>query len=151
MKIRTATANDLEQVLALYEGLAGPWPLPTGDVALQKWHEILAHQGTQVIGVEEGAILIAIATLHILPNMTFSGKPYALVENVVVAKDRQGRGIGKKLMQAVVDKAWDADAYKIMLLTGKTNGAKRFYASIGFTDEEKFGMTLRRAPKRYGA
>ncbi|MFT7594082.1 MAG: hypothetical protein ACI8R4_001400 [Paracoccaceae bacterium] len=35
-----------------------------------------------------------------------------------------------------------------MLLTGKDLGARGFYEKLGYTEDEKFGMILRRAPKR---
>jgi hypothetical protein len=44
--------------------------------------------------------------------------------------------------------AWAAGAYKIMLLTGKSLGAKGFYEKLGFSDDRKHGMMIRRAPAR---
>jgi GNAT superfamily N-acetyltransferase len=80
--------------------------------------------------------------------MTYEGRPYAVIENVVTLKRCQGQGLGRMVMQAAIDAAWVAGAYKVMLLTGKSLGAKGFYEKLGFTSEEKFGMTLRRAPPR---
>ncbi len=44
------------------------------------------------------------------------------------------------------------DAYKIMLLTAKNPGgveARRFYERLGFSQEDKYGMTLRQVPGRF--
>ena len=110
--------------------------------------EVLAHKGTHVIGLFEGRALLAMATLHLLPNMTFGGRAYALVENVVTRGERQGQGLGRQVMERVIDMAWAEGAYKIMLLTGRDLGARGFYEKLGFTGDEKHAMTLRRAPPR---
>ena len=88
------------------------------------------------------------ATLHLLPNLTYTGRPYALVENVVTLRAHHGQGLGRAVMQAVIAQAWAADAYKIMLLTGQSNTAKGFYLKLGFDPDEKQAMTLRRVPTR---
>lgn len=88
------------------------------------------------------------ATLHVIPNLTFGGRAYAIVENVVTLRAYRGQGFGAAVMEAVVEAAWAANAYKVMLLTGKTMGAKGFYEKLGFTDQDKYGMTIRRAPLR---
>ncbi|MEO1364479.1 MAG: GNAT family N-acetyltransferase [Pseudomonadota bacterium] len=87
-------------------------------------------------------------TLHILPNMTQGGRPYALIENVVTHAEHRGAGHGRQVMEAAVAAAWAADCYKIMLLTGQTAQARGFYEALGFSADEKWGMTLRRAPLR---
>ena len=51
-------------------------------------------------------------------------------------------------MEAAAARAWAAEVYKIMLLTGQDLGARGVYEALGYTADEKFGMTLRRAPKR---
>lgn len=88
------------------------------------------------------------ATLHILPNMTQGGRPYAVVENGVTHSDHRGAGHGRVVMQAVIDAAWSADCYKIMLMTGRIAKARGFYEKLGFGADEKWAMTLRRVPVR---
>ena len=84
------------------------------------------------------------ATLHVLPNMTHGGRPYALVENVVTLATHRQRGFGRRVMEAIAQAAWAQDCYKIMLLTGRQNRAKGFYQSLGYDPDEKYGMVLRR-------
>lgn len=45
-------------------------------------------------------------------------------------------------MQAAIDAACKADAYKIMLLTGQNTGAPGFYGKLGFTANQKHGLQL---------
>ena len=58
-------------------------------------------------------------------------------------------GIGRGVMEAIIRAAWDAGAYKIMLLTGKGANARGFYEKLGFDGDEKHGMILRRLPSRH--
>ncbi|MHA1571402.1 MAG: GNAT family N-acetyltransferase [Alphaproteobacteria bacterium] len=119
-----------------------------GAEGAARWAALLEHPGTIVLGAEVDGLLVAIVTLHILPNMTFGGRPYALIENVVTAQAYRGRGIGRRTMEEAVAAAWAAGASKIMLLTGPKRGVRGVYEQLGFTDE-KVGMTMR-APRQPG-
>jgi hypothetical protein len=37
-------------------------------------------------------------------------------------------------LNKILEAAWSAGAYKVMLLTGKPLGAKGFYEKLGFSD-----------------
>ena len=53
-------------------------------------------------------------TLHLLRNVTWGARPYALIENVTTTATRRKRGIGKQLIRHAIAQAWDEDAFKIM-------------------------------------
>jgi GNAT superfamily N-acetyltransferase len=143
-EIRLAGSDDYPAIVALYRELVGEIPVAEGEAGRAHWRALLSHSSTSVLAAETDRRIVAMATLHILPNMTYGGRPYALIENVVTAKDHQGQGFGRQVMQAAIARAWDAGAHKIMLLTGKKRGARPFYEKLGFDPDEKFGMTLRR-------
>ncbi|WP_299688964.1 GNAT family N-acetyltransferase [uncultured Tateyamaria sp.] len=142
--IRAFFAADTDAAIRLYRHLVGDQPL----AAPETFAAVIAHPGTTVLGDWDGAFARAMATLHILPNMTQGGRPYALIENVVTDADHRGAGHGRRVMEAAVQAAWGTDCYKIMLLTGQTAEARGFYEALGFSADEKWGMTLRRAPLR---
>ncbi len=142
--IRLARPDDYPAIVALYRELVGEIPVAEGEAGRAHWWALLSHSGTSVLAAEAERRIVAVATLHILLNMTYGRRPYALIENVVTAKHHQGRGFGRQVMQAAIARAWDAGAYKIMLLTGKKRRAHAFYEKVGFDPDEKFGMTLRR-------
>lgn len=144
MTVRLLTQADTKQVMALYHHLVGDQRL--ADAAA--FAGLLDHPGTSVVGAFSAETLMAMATLHVLPNVTQAGRPYALVENVVTHSGHRGAGHGRRAMEAVIDAAWAADCYKIMLLTGRTAEARGFYEKLGFGAEEKWGMTIRRVPVR---
>lgn len=147
-RVRAATSTDFEQVHRLYTQFGSPIPIPVGELGQQAWDKLIDHAGTTVYCVERSLQVIGLATLHILPNMTYGARSYALIENVITAADEQRKGIGSMLLNAVIAAAWDADCYKVMLLTNQSNGAREFYRKVGFSSEQKHAMTMRRAPNR---
>lgn len=148
MIIRALTVADFDDAHALYKGLVGDICVPEGKAGHAQFSRILEHPGTHVIGAEVQGRILSMLTLHILPNMTFAARPYALIENVVTTETEQGKGYGRAVMRAAIDLAWTSDAYKIMLLTGQSFAAKGFYEKMGFNASDKHGMILRRAPQR---
>ena len=66
----------------------------------------------------------------------------ATIENVHVASDMQGRGLGTKLMNAAIDLAKKRGCRIVQLTTNKTRkDAHRFYHRIGFESTHE-GMKL---------
>lgn len=139
-EIRKLTRQDADQALVLYNELT-VGPAATDTAAFDA---VLSHQGTEVFGAFVDAGLMAMVTLHLLPNVVWNARPYGLIENVVTRKRFQKMGFGRQVMQAAVDAAWAADAYKIMLMTGQGRGAVGFYESVGFSAKDKFAMVMRR-------
>ena len=144
MKVRALTKADFDDALALYRDLVGAQPIG----GMEAFAALLNHPGTQVIGAELDGRIAAMLTLHILPNMTQGGRSYALIENVVTATDHQGQGLGRAVMEDAIRRCDAANVYKIMLLTMQEGGARGFYEKLGFTADDKFGMSRRTAPKR---
>lgn len=149
--IRAARKTDFKGVCILLRELVGNSGVIAGEQGRLRFEELVEHPGTTVLVAEEAPQLVSTATLHILPNMTFGGRSYGLIENVVTLQSHWGKGFGRAVMQEAADRAWAADVYKIMLLTGKELGARAFYEKLGYASDEKHGMTLRRAPKRQPA
>lgn len=146
--IRTASHRDLPHLLALYPHLDPADRIPSLDVAERRFEELQNYSGSAIlIGVMDDAV-VASCTLVIIPNLTRGGQPYGLIENVVTHSAFRGRGFGKQILQAAVAAAWQADCYKVMLLTGsKKPSTLAFYASAGF-EQNKTGFQIRRLPPR---
>jgi len=140
MEMRTLGPEDADVACALYLELTASGRVAPPD----HFARVLAHPGTTVCGAFTGATIAGMATLHITPNMTYGGQPYALIENVVTARSHRGQGVGRAVLTYLIETAWAADAYKIMLLTGTARGALGFYRKVGFDGSDKHGMVLRR-------
>lgn len=141
MHVRTLHRTDFSDALRLYRILTRD-PVPVSENR-DAFDAVLNHAGTSIFGMEENGTIIAMATLHLLPNMTSGGRPYALLENVVTDPEYQGQGIGRQVLQSCIDQARSANAYKVMLLTGEARGVRGFYEKLGFSDRKKHGMMLR--------
>jgi GNAT superfamily N-acetyltransferase len=146
--IRTASRADLPQLLALYPHLNPADPIPPLDLAEHRFEALQNYHGSAVfIGIVEGT-LVTSCTLIVIPNLTRGGQSYGLIENVVTHADFRGRGFGKRILQAAVAAAWQADCYKVMLLTGsKQPSTLAFYGAAGF-EQNKTGFQIRRLAPR---
>ena len=109
---------------------------------------IAARDDITVMGAETSQQIVAMATLHILPNMGNNGRPFGVIENVITLPQFQGRGIMRLVMERLHDIAWEANAYKVMLMTGRGTSAKGFYEKLGYSADQKHGMQIRRVPPR---
>ena len=106
---------------------------------------LLHHAGTTVFVADLNGLIVGSVTLHILPNMTRNGRPYALIENVITDRNHRKNGVGRLVIEEAITTASAANAYKVMLLTGKhrsDGGAAAFYKKLGFSDDKKLGMYL---------
>ena len=69
--VRALTTSDATEALVLYNELTvGPKALDHSAFG-----GVIHHQGTTVYGAFDGATLTAMATLHLLPNAVWDGRP----------------------------------------------------------------------------
>lgn len=148
LTIRAAEAGDLPALSGLYRHLdAQDLPCPP-EKARDILERFLRYEGSAILIGMAGTELATSCTVVIIPNLTRSGAPYALIENVVTHADYRGRGFGKAVLQAAVERAWEAGCYKAMLMTGsKRPSTFAFYEAAGFS-QSKTGFQIRRHPVR---
>lgn len=109
----------------------------------KRWAAVVTHGGTSVFVAEHPEDgVIGMVTLHVLPNVSFGGQSYALIENVVVDQAHRMRGIGTELMETAIKEAWRSDCHHVMLLSGKELDARTFYERLGFSADKREGMVL---------
>ena len=149
--LRLAGMSDLPAVLSLYAQLSPGDQLPDPVEAEATWKRILDSEMMSVhAGICDGA-LIATCVLVVVPNLTRSQRPFALIENVVSDARFRGRGFGKRVVQAAIDHAWAAGCYKVMLMTGRSDPAVlAFYKACGFASD-KTAFQIRRPPAWQGS
>ena len=139
MRVRPLTLADTGDALALYLDLtAGPKEVFAGD-----YERVLSHPGTTIYGAEVDGRIRSMLTLHLLPNVTWVGRPYGLVENVITDAGYRKKGLGKTVMLHALGEAQAAGAYKVMLMTGVQRAATGFYEACGFESTGKIGFQIR--------
>jgi GNAT superfamily N-acetyltransferase len=103
-------------------GLAKWWTSDVVTDSIRKGRTIVAVEGDEVVGV---------ATVGVLDDALALWKLY-------VVPGQHGRGIGSRLLEAVVERAVDAGHHRIVLSHIEGNeDAARFYRSRGFTETHR--------------
>jgi len=135
--IREATEADLPGVLALYgqSGLDNDAVLTVAQ-AREVFQQFARYPSYRLFVACEPAFpdtVIATYALLVMHNLAHCGAPSAIAEDVVVAPDRQGQGIGRQLMAHAIELARAAGCYKLALSSNaKRQAAHAFYESLGF-------------------
>ncbi|MGQ0546337.1 MAG: GNAT family N-acetyltransferase [Betaproteobacteria bacterium] len=111
-----------------------------------------SRRGRIFVAREDGRV-VAMASL-IFTISTAEGGKAALFEDLVVAPERRGRGIGPRLLRHVIREARKAGVLRLMLLTdGDNERAQALYRANGFVDSSmramrlKFGRVRRRSSR----
>lgn len=144
--IRRAGIGDLPGMLVLYRHLNPADPVPDSSAARAAWDALLESPLVTVLVAEAAdGTLVATCTLVVVPNLSRGARPYALIENVVSHAAHRRQGLGRAVMRAALDRAWDAGCYKVMLATGRKEDATlRFYESLGMERDGKTFFQIRR-------
>ena len=137
-RVRNATEADLPRLVELLAQLSldtpreDPGP-PPPETYRRAFREIEADPRQRLLVVEVQARIVGTATLIIVPNLSHGGRPYAIVENVVVDAASRDSGHGELLLRHVIEEARRAGCYKLSLTSNKRRReAHRFYERLGF-------------------
>ena len=141
---REARPGDLDDILRLYRQLHPSDPVLAAGGAAEVLEQILASPWLHLFVLERDGAVVATTYLNLIPNLTRGASPYAVIENVVVEESRRGTGLGRQIMDATLEAAWDAGCYKAMLQTGsRTPATHAFYRACGFSPDAKTAYLAR--------
>jgi len=141
---REAGPGDLEDILRLYRQLQPEDPVLGDGSDAAAFAQILGSPGLHLFVLEADGVVVATTYLNVIPNITRSASPYAVIENVVVEEAVRVSGLGKQIMAATLQAAWDAGCYKAMLQTGSRRPATHaFYRACGFSPDVKTAYVAR--------
>lgn len=138
MEIRDVQKSELKQLLELYTQLHNN-DMPEFDEKLESlWNKILADENHHIIvGIMDKQI-VSSCVIVIIPNLTNSQRPYALIENVITHADYRNKGYATQLLNYAKDIATKENCYKIMLMTGsKKESTLKFYEKAGYNQNDK--------------
>jgi GNAT superfamily N-acetyltransferase len=142
--VREARAEDFGDVVRLYRQLLPADPVLEDGSDAAVFAQILATPGLRILVLEVDGAIVGTTYLNVIPNMTRSASPYAVVENVVVEESLRGTGLGKQLMAGTLAAAWEAGCYKAMLMTGsRRESTLAFYRACGFSADAKSAFLAR--------
>lgn len=142
--IRRATPDDAESIQELYGHLIPEDPVVPADQFAKVFAKITQGEGNVILVGEDQGQIVSTCYLNLIPNLTRSMRPYALIENVVTHPDHREKGHGTAVIQAAMQVARDHGCYKVMLLTGsKRPSTLRFYEGAGLKAKEKTAFHTR--------
>jgi GNAT superfamily N-acetyltransferase len=137
LDIRRASRSDLPALIVLLQQLS--LDDAREDVkAIDRYKAALAEidadpRQTLLVAVEDDEV-VGTAAVILIPNLSHVGRPYAVVEDVVVDQASRGKGVGEALMRRAIEIAREAGCYKLSLTSNRRrSNAHRFYERLGFT------------------
>ena len=137
-EVREAKAGDAEVIHRLACELAdtvGDTP-PTEDAIRERLKELLDEPRARVLVAENEVGVVGAVSFWIKPDLGH-GDIVVEVPMLVVAEDHRRAGVGKLLMDEVLNVARDNDADLIELVATRANvAAREFYRSLGFVEAD---------------
>lgn len=141
--IREVRYDDLEGILNLYLQLHDKSVPAHDETLLHTWEQILSDDNYHLIVCEEDGRIVSSCTCIVIPNLTRTVRPYALVENVVTHPEYRKKGYAGDCLSFAKEIATKEHCYKIMLMTGSKDPAiHKFYENNGFSSKDKTAYTL---------
>ena len=145
LRIEPARAADVPVLCDLLHLLFTQEPDFSPDRAAQArgLHRILERpEAGCILVARQGGMVVGMVNL-LFTESTALGARVAVLEDVVVAADQQGQGIGSRLLQGAIDTARAEACRRITLLTASANvAAHRFYRRHGFAGSAMLTMRL---------
>lgn len=145
LTFRKAVKADIPAILKLYSQPEIDKGATLSPAAAEKLFEKITGYPDYchyVAETEKG--IIGTFALLIMDNLGHMGAPSAIVEDVAVAPEHQGLGVGKRMMKYALDKSAEKNCYKLTLSSNlKRKSAHKFYESLGF---ERHGYSFLLSP-----
>ena len=134
IQLREATEDDLPAVLALYTQLGqDDGSVLSPDEAGRIFAKFGSYPDYRIHVALDGDKVIGTFALLIMDNLGHRGTPSAVLEDVVVAEELRGTGIGTAMMSYANDLCREKGCYKMTFSSNiNREAAHRFYESLGF-------------------
>lgn len=141
--IREIRKDDLNGLMHLYTQLHGnPMPEDLSELS-ELWERIFADKDHHIIVSEEDGRIVSSCVCVIIPNLTHSRQPYALIENVITDEKYRKKGLATACLDYAKEIALRENCYKIMLLTGsKEESTLNFYRKAGYNSSDKTAFIM---------
>ncbi len=143
---RLAQREDVPALLHLLPDLS-PDPeevradLPALDRGYAIFDQMQRHGNVHIVlaCLPATAAVIGSCMVVVVPNFTYR-RPWAIIENVVIAATHQRQGIGAALLAYAFEFAEQQGCYKAQLLSGPDERQIRFYRKVGMDDSHCHGF-----------
>lgn len=145
MVIRKLEKNEIDSLLELYKHYTSEENVPelTEKTKIEIWEAITQNPCVNYFVIETNDKIIASCILTITPSFIRGGKAFGFIEHVVVHSDYRQNGYAQKILNHVMDYAWENSCTEVMLLSGSYNQkAHQLYRKLEFDENRKKGFIL---------
>lgn len=137
--IRKARLSDLNDLLVLYDHLRGGLsyvkrrPIVPTAKHRKALADMIRDPHCQVLVAEQRGRVVGTCTLYILHRVYWTGRPWGVLDSIVVGAQSQGQGTGSLLIKHAIKLCKKAGASQINLTSNtQRTRAHIFYESLGF-------------------
>ena len=86
-----------------------------------------------LLGAKVAGALVGTVLGYVCRMVYGQGRPFMMVDGMVVDERHRRTGIGRALMEAIEERAWERDCTCILLVTDESRtDALRFYEALGY-------------------
>lgn len=142
IQIRTAQEQDLPAILEIYNdaiiNTTAVYDYEPHTLEMRKqWFRIKEAQGYPVFVAEENGWVVGFSSIG--PWRAWAAYKYSVENSIYVAADQRGKGIGKKLLEPLIEAAKQLDLHAIIAGIDATNEVSiNLHRSFGFTEAGQF-------------
>jgi GNAT superfamily N-acetyltransferase len=124
----------MASLLSLYKLLeVATEPVVPLDCALASFRDLESNPHHRLYVAELDSTIVGTFSLIFIPGLSHSARDSCVVEDVVVAYELQGGGIGKQMMRFAMAACVARHCYKLVLSSHvRRERAHRFYEGLGF-------------------
>jgi len=105
------------------------------DQAVENCRSLISNPAQYVLVARQGGSILGFINFSTRQTVMHPA-PSGLIDELVVSESSRGKGVGKQLMRAVVDKCRELGCCEVEVSTEKSNTkARRFYRDCGFEED----------------
>lgn len=129
IEVRAAKFEDLERLCEIYsESFSDTEPM------VKHWWKILEDPNIHYLVAVDGEKILGVASIITINKILRSGSRMGLIEDVAVASEARGLGLGKLLIESLLSLGEELGCYKVVLNCSDANVA--FYEKCGMYKAE---------------
>ena len=143
--VREAITRDLGKMMELCVFMSEAGEPNLCDGVITTWNSMLSDPDYHVVVYEQDGIAVSSCICAVIPSLTRSMRPYAVIENLVTHIDYRRRGYASACLEFACELARKARCRKIMLIADSDDeGLKELFRKAGFNSDgqEAFIQTL---------
>ena len=133
MTIEKLKKEDIPQLLDLYKELVEYDN--TVKQAEKVYDKMLANDDYYLVVAKDNDKIVGTMLGVCCDDLAVMGRPFMVVESVIVSEKYRGQGIARKLSESLDDFAKEKKcSFSIIVSSGHRKTAHKFYESMGYTD-----------------